>query len=116
MIYLIIWAHFICDFILQSGKMAREKSSSNVWLAKHILVYSGSLFLILVWRFSFSGAFLYALFNGAAHFLTDYVTSRITKYLWSQQRVHDFFVVIGFDQAVHLTTLIATLFMLKEVP
>lgn len=113
MIYLIIWAHFVCDFILQTDGMAQGKSSSNVWLGKHIAVYTGTLLFILAWKYAIAGALLYCLVNGAAHFATDYVTSRITKKLWATKQVHNFFVVIGFDQAIHLTTLIATLFLLK---
>lgn len=113
MIYVIIWAHFICDFILQSDSMAQGKSSSNAWLFKHIAMYTGALFLILVWTHSIAGVLLYCLVNGVAHAGTDYVTSRITKRLWAEKRVHDFFVVIGFDQAVHMTTLVVTLPLLN---
>lgn len=109
MIYVIIWAHFVSDFILQTDKMAKGKSSSNRRLAEHIAVYTAALLVVLAWEHSIRGALLYCVVNGAAHFATDYVTSRMTKRLWEQKRVHDFFVVIGADQAVHMTTLIATL-------
>ena len=109
MVYLIIWAHFVCDFILQTDKMAQNKSSSNIWLGKHIAVYTGALLFILAFPYAISGALWYCIINGAAHFCVDYITSRITKRLWAEKRVHDFFVVIGFDQAVHLTTLVVTM-------
>ena len=111
MIYLILWAHWVADFVLQNDSMAKGKSHSNGWLSKHIAAYSSALLLavFLGTHATFPHALAYTAVNGAAHFATDYVTSRMTSKLWKQQRVHDFFVVIGLDQAIHLTTLVATL-------
>lgn len=113
MLYVLIWGHFVADFILQSHAMASNKSSSNAWLGKHIAAYTVALLFILMWKYAIAGAWLYCLANGVAHFATDYVTSRMTKKLWAKNRVHDFFVVIGFDQAVHLTTLLVTMPLLR---
>jgi len=93
---LIIWLHWFADFVLQTDKMARGKSKSNKWLSIHIAVYMLPLF-ILGWKF--------ALINGATHWVVDWVTSRITSRLWEKQQVHNFFVVIGLDQAIHMTIL-----------
>lgn len=113
MIYTIFWAHWLADFVLQTDNMAKGKSSSNLWLGKHIAAYTAALLVVLAWGHSIGGALLYCLANGAAHFATDYVTSRITKKLWAEKQVHNFFVVIGLDQAVHMTTLVATLPLLR---
>jgi hypothetical protein len=51
---------------------------------------------------------LFALVNGMAHFITDWITSRVTSKLWQEKEVHWFFVVIGLDQAIHLSTLVLT--------
>ena len=120
MIYLILWTHWFADFVLQTDAMAKGKSSSNAWLLRHIGVYTSGLYICL-----FGGCLariamglsipsartlaVYCLINGLAHLSIDYVTSRITKRLWAEKRVHDFFVVIGFDQALHMTTLMVTL-------
>jgi hypothetical protein len=95
----LIWIHFVADFILQTDKMALNKSKSNRWLGIHVVVYSCP-FLIFGWKF--------ALVTGVFHFVTDYITSRGTSYLWRKEMRHWFFVLIGFDQAIHLTTLLLT--------
>nr|CAB4128794.1 Bacteriophage phiKZ, Orf197 [uncultured Caudovirales phage] len=105
-IFLLIWLHFICDFILQTDRMAQHKSKSNRWLAVHIAAYSAPM-LLLGWRF--------AAVNAVLHFATDWVSSRATSRLYAAGERHWFFVVIGADQAVHLSCLVATIPMIAPV-
>src|SRR5882672_3322828 len=98
------WVHAFADFVMQSDKMAISKSSSNKWLLLHVGIYA----LCLVpfgWRF--------ALVNFAAHFCTDWVTSRATTKLWKAGERHWFFVMIGADQALHMTALVLTYWWLR---
>ena len=85
MIITLIWLHFISNFLLQSDRMAINKSSSNKWLSIHCIVYSIPFILI---------SFKFALINGLCHFITDYITSRITSNLWKNNKRHSFFVTI----------------------
>jgi hypothetical protein len=100
MIYLVIWLHFTADFIFQSRKMAENKSRSLFFLSYHCLEYTTFL-LVLGWR--------YAAVNGIAHFITDFVTSKLTTKFYLAKNNKMFFITIGFDQAVHMTCLIYTL-------
>jgi len=95
-VFQLVWAHFVADFILQSDKMAVNKSHSLKWLGIHALVYSLP-FIYFGW--------MYALVNGVMHGVVDSVTSRITSYFWKREMRHWFFVVIGLDQAIHMTCL-----------
>jgi hypothetical protein len=96
----VVWLHFLGDFILQSDKMAQNKSKSIKWLSAHVCVYTIPL-LLLGWKF--------ALINGLAHWVVDFFTSKATTKLWEKKEVHYFFVVVGADQALHLTILLLTL-------
>ena len=100
LILTLVWVHFLSDFLLQTDRMALNKSSSVKWLSIHIGVYSLPFF-VFGWQ--------YALVNAGLHWLTDFVSSRITSRLWKQEKRHWFFVVIGLDQAIHLTCLLLTI-------
>jgi hypothetical protein len=95
----LIWMHFVADFILQSDWMAVNKSKRTAPLLAHVSVYSAPL-LVFGWQF--------AMVNGAAHLITDWVSARATSRLWAAGERHWFFVVIGLDQAVHMSTLVLT--------
>lgn len=95
----LIWMHWFADFILQSDRIAINKSSSNQILLWHVTLY-GVCFV--------GFGFMFALVNAVLHFATDWCTSRITKRLWLAEERHWFFVVIGVDQAIHMTCLLGT--------
>lgn len=111
-------SHFVADFILQSDAVAKDKSKSNKVLAYHVFVYIFFFTAVLVWMPSWftsihlSTLALFLAANGVMHFITDYVTSRISSRLWASGRVHDFFVCIGADQLIHQLTLVSTAYLL----
>lgn len=95
----LVWLHFLADFVLQSDEVARGKSTSNKILLHHVCLYSIP--------FVFFGI-VFALVNGVLHFVTDWYTSRVSSCFWKQEKRHAFFLVVGFDQAVHMSCLFLT--------
>jgi len=110
----IMIAHFVADFVMQTDKMAKGKSTGFYWLSQHILAYTlwlgsgvGYYYVIVVSPdpYMITG---WIILNGLLHGFVDYFTSRWTSRLWEEGRTHDFFVVIGLDQTIHILTLIGT--------
>lgn len=98
-ILLLVWIHFIADFILQDDYVAINKAKDNTVLVFHTMVYG----LCFAW---FGPLFM--LITMVSHGMVDFVTSRGTSRLWSANQRHWFFCLIGFDQALHMTVLILT--------
>ena len=104
----IILVHWICDFVFQSRLMGENKGKDNFWLTAHVSVYT--FFTILLWIFGFS---LIGISIGAktvwlafslvfvSHWITDYITSRLTGKFYLEKRWYSFFNTIGFDQVLH---------------
>jgi hypothetical protein len=99
---LILILHWIFDFILQSDRMALNKSKSLKWLSLHVLVYS-------LWGLIFGLGFWLWLI--VTHFAIDLVTSKLNSYLWQNNHRHWFFVCVGADQTLHYITIIAGLLL-----
>jgi len=94
----ILILHFLADFVMQDDKTATKKSKNNLILARHCFMYALPFFWF-GWKF--------VVLAGLSHFAIDYVTSRVTSYLYLKQERHYFFVTIGFDQLLHTLSLIA---------
>lgn len=105
--------HWLADFVLQTNWQASNKSKRNDALAAHVCVYTLVLGAGSVLMFGWSMAWVcFVVANGILHFGTDYMTSRVSARFYAKQDWHNFFVVVGFDQLVHQTTLAATLALL----
>lgn len=105
-IYMIL-IHYLADFGLQTHDQAINKSTSNLWLFRHVGVYS------LIWLIATIPIFgiysiIFALITFICHFITDYITSRIGKPFWEKQDLHNGFGVVGFDQMLHYLQLYYT--------
>lgn len=121
---IIIWSHWIADFVFQLDRMARNKSKDNDALMSHIKWYTFILFIgsLLLFKFDFVMAGVFAVVNGIIHYWVDYVTSRITSKLNAQGKMGSdkfpnlgFFAVIGLDQAIHISTLITTYLIMVNI-
>ena len=109
----IIFVHWISDFVLQTHHMSTRKSSSNYYLTLHVIVYTFST--IFIWamilpllgiKLAAGPVWLSFMLIFITHWITDYFTSRRTSKLYKEEKYHDFFVVIGFDQVLHYTQLL----------
>lgn len=117
MIVVLMFFHWVADFVCQSDWMAKNKSHDNKALALHVGTYSLVMLILCLIAFHFSWlVLLFVAVNGVLHFITDYVTSRCTSYLWKKGDVHNFFVMIGFDQFIHLFCIFVTMRWILGIP
>jgi hypothetical protein len=96
---IILVAHWVGDFLLQTQKMAVNKHKSMKWLGLHVLVYSIVLLVIGQVLFSWQVGLGYAVFNGLLHLTTDFITSKIAARYQKNPRI--FYSILGFDQLIH---------------
>jgi hypothetical protein len=108
-IILILFIHWVVDFLLQTQKMAMNKSKSNYWLFVHVFIYSMTWLFIGLFLFKPMQVMLFTVITFVCHFVTDYLTSRWTGKLYKEQKFYGFpafFSVIGLDQFLHYLELI----------
>ena len=108
MFYYILLLHWFGDFVFQMRWMAVNKSHNQSALLAHGLVYGLTLTIgLLLISTSIQGSFiLFLILNTSAHILTDMLTSKITSFLHNKEQMYLFFMVIGLDQLIHITTLL----------
>jgi hypothetical protein len=107
------FAHFVGDFLLQTRWMGENKSSSLWPLLVHIAVYTLTLIAfglpLLLVNVPMSVVVGFCLINGLLHMVTDFVTSRCSKWAFQNKKLGLFWAVIGFDQFVHTATFLLVL-------
>lgn len=122
-IYL-FFLHFLADFVLQPREMGRKKSSSVGYLSAHIAIQV-AVFLLGLWPFfGFKIALLMALGNGAIHGVIDALiwkgyalsvwmrrkdksmSKKELKLTWRYYDDHYFYLTIGLDQFLHMSTIV----------
>lgn len=110
----IMFIHWFADFVFQTNYMAQNKSSKIEALVLHIAVYMIVLFIGTLmflsdpYYLSLQKITNFVIVNGIFHFVIDFFTSKATSKLWKEGKIHEFFVVIGFDQLLHFIILFGT--------
>jgi hypothetical protein len=97
--------HFVGDFLLQTRKMADNKSKSIKWLTIHAITYCLPFLILINGGLSMNLMWFY-IWLFITHWCTDFITSKLTSYLWKEKQVKAFFTIIGFDQLIHTITLL----------
>lgn len=123
-ILIILFIHFLGDFVFQTQWQAENKSKSNLALLYHVSTYTACWFTPMLFLFYNNGfnligaiclSFVFCVISFICHFITDYFTSRLNSRLWADKRIHDFFVSIGWDQTMHFIQLFLTYILLKNI-
>lgn len=117
-IFSILVLHWISDFVLQTDEDAKGKSKSFKRLISHTASYS--IFwvtptILYAYILDTGWVLLFPLITFVCHTATDYYTSKVNSQLWEENKVHSFFVSIGFDQLLHYFQLFTTFYFLKTV-
>lgn len=100
-------AHYLADFVLQTRWQAENKSSNYAALTSHVAVYSLVMSVAMLWILpTLFVAQMWLLFTFVSHWITDWCTSRLSKFYFSRKDWHNGFVVIGLDQYIHLVCLL----------
>lgn len=120
-VLVILFAHYMADFIFQPHSIALAKAESVVALSIHIIVYTLIFFIlfclygvILNEFFTFTITMKHwiqmgisiSIVNGIVHYLIDYITSKINRHFWNSSQFRNFFMMIGLDQFLHLSVLV----------
>lgn len=126
-VLIIIFIHWVADFVFQDEKWALGKSKNWSDLLKHTLTYSIIWIFLSMCLFAepcyISGlgycvntikCFQFALITFLCHTITDYITSKIVskrfenKYYGSAIPNFGAFTIIGIDQFLHYLQLFLT--------
>ena len=113
-ILVLVFTHWLCDFVLQTSWMANNKSKSLKALLAHTLTYSvGMTVLNMLWEsyyqgFSWHSWPFFFMVTFTAHTFTDFVTSKFTTKAYAAGKYRLFFAIIGFDQFLHMAQLFIT--------
>jgi hypothetical protein len=113
-VVILLFGHWIFDFVLQPHWMSLRKSKEWFVLVQHATIITigvllAAVFTLSEWKLGRTERLIpFAVINGAGHFSIDAVTSRITSRLYAKQDFHNFFVIIGLDQWLHTSMLVVT--------
>jgi len=108
-IIILLFIHWVADFLFQTKDMATNKSKSNMWLFTHVSTYTTVYGAVGLFFFPPMQVIGFCAATFFFHFITDYFTSRLTSKLYAAKKYYgfpSFFSVIGGDQWLHFVQLI----------
>lgn len=108
--------HWFADFCLQTDEQAKGKATSIKLLTFHVSIYtviSSIMWYFLLW--DWQKCVIFAIITFVSHFITDFITSKISKPFWEKGDVHNGFIIVGFDQILHYIQLYITYIWLKDL-
>lgn len=112
----ILAIHWFADFVMQTDKQAKGKSRQWKWLLSHTVTYSLFWFIptLIIFNLNSLSAIYFVIITFVIHTSQDYITSRINLRLHQQNKIHEFFISVGFDQLLHFIQLLLTYNILHE--
>ena len=108
--------HFICDFVLQNGKMLKDKGTYGgigglSHAACHAIGTLIVLFIVLPWSInSHAVAVILAGLDGLIHYHIDWIKTNLNKSYTPADR--EFWILLGADQGLHYLTYIGIIAIL----
>jgi Protein of unknown function (DUF3307) len=113
-ILIILAAHTIFDWILQTRWQAENKSKNWQALLNHCFTYFiGLCIAAMIIFYPHTNPYIascWAVLNGVLHFITDAITSRLNAKFYPRK---SFWNCIGVDQFIHYATLFVTFNLMK---
>lgn len=114
---LLLTAHFLGDFVLQSSRMANEKKNDRKYFILHCLIYAIILLLALIWFAPVSKILLAALIIIASHAAIDF--TKIKLLIKQEEKGRDYkvfdFALFAADQIIHIAIILFAAQMLTEL-
>jgi hypothetical protein len=109
----VLFCHWLGDFVFQNSWIALNKSRKSLVLGLHVLIYSVVLLIGCALLFGPAYGMLAVLglvgANAGLHLVTDAITSRCSRHFLDTKQLTFFWWTIGFDQFLHVITLIILL-------
>jgi hypothetical protein len=125
LLVLLFVVHFLTDFLLQSPRVAANKSKDPKVLLEHITIITGGFLLLLVPMFGLLTALAWCFLNSLIHATIDWNIWRTYRLSvgWRDPSADDtwrywedrwFWTTLGFDQLLHgLTIILLTEWVLR---
>jgi hypothetical protein len=122
----ILFLHYLADFIFQPYELSIRKSESYFALLNHVVIYTCTIYLGLLFVVSLECAIKFAALNFIFHFLVDWATSRVisdnssrllldpdaSKPIHKRLQLWGPISLLGFDQFLHQAGLLISLYLI----